>query len=191
MNLVGQKFGKLTVIELAVPKPYRKKSYLCKCDCGNTCIRLESTLKASLRDGRISSCGCYIKRYLQPGDSAICSKAGKCRKNTFVDECNVQMTFREGTIKTNTSGYQGVAWSNTAHKWHCYIGYKNYRLKQESAELLEKQQALEAKVESEEQRAKDLEELEKYMQTKKYAEEVARGKLGLVYPDEVLIEPER
>lgn len=127
MNLVGQKFGKLTVIELAVPKPYRKKSYLCKCDCGNTCIRLESTLKASLRDGRISSCGCYIKRYLQPGDSAICSKAGKCRKNTFVDECNVQMTFREGTIKTNTSGYQGVAWSNTAHKWHCYIGYKNYR----------------------------------------------------------------
>ena len=71
------------------------------------------------------------------------------------------------------------------------IGYKNYRLKQESAELLEKQQALEAKVESEEQRAKDLEELEKYMQTKKYAEEVARGKLGLVYPDEVLIEPER
>lgn len=40
---------------------------------------------------------------------------------------NVQMTFREGTIKTNTSGYQGVSWSNTAHKWHCYIGYKNYR----------------------------------------------------------------
>ena len=28
------------------------------------------------------------------------------------------------------------------------------------------------------------------MQTKKYMEDVAKSKLGLVYPDEILIEPE-
>jgi len=45
-------------------------------------------------------------------------------------------------------------------------------------------------MESEEQRKKDLEELEKYMKTKKFMEETAKAKLHLVYPDEILIEPE-
>ena len=39
---------------------------------------------------------------------------------------------------------------------------------------------------SEEQRSKDIEELGKYVQTKKYVEEVAKERLGLVYPDEIL-----
>ena len=38
----------------------------------------------------------------------------------------------------------------------------------------------------EEQRSKDIEELGKYVQTKKYVEEVAKERLGLVYPDEIL-----
>ena len=49
---------------------------------------------------------------------------------------------------------------------------------------------LEGQIKEEEQRTKDLEALEKYMQTKKYMEDVAKNKLGLVYPDEILIEPE-
>lgn len=63
-------------------------------------------------------------------------------------------------------------------------------MKQQSAELAEKQRVLEREIETEEQRTKELEELEKYMKTKKYMEDVAREKLGLVYPDEILIEPE-
>lgn len=62
-------------------------------------------------------------------------------------------------------------------------------LKNESAELAEKRESIEKQIEAEEQRTKELEELEKYMQTKKYMEEVAKEKLGLVYPDEILIEP--
>lgn len=68
-------------------------------------------------------------------------------------------------------------------------GIQTLLLKQQSKELAEKQQLLEKSMESEEQRTKDLEELEKYMKTKKYMEEVAREKLGLVYPNEILIEP--
>lgn len=37
------------------------------------------------------------------------------------------MTLRDGTIKTNTSGIQGVSWSRTANRWHVYVGYQNYR----------------------------------------------------------------
>ena len=127
MDLTGQRFGKLIVKELVVAKPYKKKSWLCKCDCGNTCIRLEMTLKSSKRDGRESSCGCKSKEYLTAGDSARCSKAGLHRKDAFVDGCNIQMTFRDGTISTNTSGVQGVSWEKKLCRWHVYIGYKNYR----------------------------------------------------------------
>lgn len=64
-------------------------------------------------------------------------------------------------------------------------------LKAEREELEEKRASIEKQITAEEQRTKELEELEKYMQTKKYMEEVAKEKLGLVYPDEILIEPSR
>lgn len=66
---------------------------------------------------------------------------------------------------------------------------RTQNLKNQSEELAEKKASIEKQIADEEQRTKDLEELEKYMQTKKYMEEVAKEKLGLVYPDEILIEP--
>lgn len=123
-DLSGQTFGMLKVKEMVVKSPYAKKSYLCECKCGNICTRLESTL---LDTKHISSCGCYVIKNLQPGTPELCRKAGLNRKNAFVNESNVSMTFRNGTIKTNTSGAQGVSWSGTAKKWHAYIGYKSYR----------------------------------------------------------------
>lgn len=70
------------------------------------------------------------------------------------------------------------------------VGARSASLKRESKELSKKQDVLENQIKDEEQRTKDLEDLEKYMQTKKYMEDVAKSKLGLVYPDEILIEPE-
>ena len=48
---------------------------------------------------------------------------------------------------------------------------------------------LTAQKEEEEQRALDLEEERKYVQTKEYIKEVAKEKLGLVDPDEILLKP--
>ena len=70
------------------------------------------------------------------------------------------------------------------------MGMRTFSLYKESRELSKKQEALAARMESEEKRKEDLEELEKYMKTKKYMEEVAKSKLGLVYPNEILIQPE-
>ena len=70
------------------------------------------------------------------------------------------------------------------------MGMKTFSLYKESRELSKKQEALAARIESEEKRKEDLDELEKYMKTKKYMEEVAKSKLGLVYPNEILIQPE-
>lgn len=126
-DLTGQRFGKLIVLNLEVASPWVRRRWRCKCDCGNECSRLESTLLNSQRDNTTPSCGCFRRSFLVPGNPELCSKAGSHRKDSFVNGSNVQMTFRNGTISTNTSGCQGVSWSNTAHKWHCYIGYQNYR----------------------------------------------------------------
>ena len=48
---------------------------------------------------------------------------------------------------------------------------------------------LNAVKEDEEQRAADLEEERKHVQTKEYIKEVAKQKLGLVDPDEILLKP--
>ena len=40
------------------------------------------------------------------------------------------------------------------------------------------------------QLTKEIEELKKYVQTKKYVEEVAKERLGLVYKDEILFKAE-
>ncbi len=70
------------------------------------------------------------------------------------------------------------------------IGIRSLTLYKESCELAKKQEALAVRIESEEKRKEELEDLEKYMKTKKYMEEVAKSKLGLVYPDEILIQPD-
>lgn len=53
-SLVGQRFGRLTVVEYAGIRS-KRASWLCKCDCGNEKVVLEHNLKA----GRTVSCGCY------------------------------------------------------------------------------------------------------------------------------------
>lgn len=42
----------------------------------------------------------------------------------------------------------------------------------------------------EQERTKEIEDYKAYVQTKKYVEEVARGKLGLVYEDEIIFKSE-
>lgn len=55
-NLLNQRFGKLTVIELT--RKNNKKAWLCQCDCGGT--RIAHT--GDLLRGRVTSCGCGRKK---------------------------------------------------------------------------------------------------------------------------------
>ncbi len=58
IDLVGKRFGKLTVIEKAQSKKYPSGGgavvYLCKCDCGNQ----KEIIAGNLRSGHTTSCGC-------------------------------------------------------------------------------------------------------------------------------------
>lgn len=57
LDLVGQRFGRLTVISLneEVSKQKKNTYWNCKCDCGNEKV----VLGKRLRGGTTTSCGCY------------------------------------------------------------------------------------------------------------------------------------
>lgn len=60
VDLVGQKFGKLTVIKLD-HEENRRRYWKCQCECGNTTVVREGNLKS----GTTKSCGCLKKNYIE------------------------------------------------------------------------------------------------------------------------------
>lgn len=61
INLTGQHFGRLTVLYKDTERKSKTGSYwICQCKCG----KIVSVRSASLRNGSISSCGCYRKEKL-------------------------------------------------------------------------------------------------------------------------------
>ena len=67
------------------------------------------------------------------------------------------------------------------------VNIKNHSMEKKVMEYQAKEESLTRQVENEQKRAAELEERRVYVQTKQYIEEVAKQKLGLVKPDEVLI----
>ena len=57
LQLQGQSFGKLTVVE-RVPNQKKNSEWLCQCSCGNKVVRSGSALKHK----RTFSCGCNVPK---------------------------------------------------------------------------------------------------------------------------------
>ncbi len=70
------------------------------------------------------------------------------------------------------------------------VAFKRVELKNKQAEYDLREKQLTEQIESEKERATDIEEYGKYTKTKKYAEEVAKDKLGLVNDDEIIFQSE-
>ena len=66
----------------------------------------------------------------------------------------------------------------------------SFRLRQKNRTYQSREEALEEAVSEEEERAQEIEDLEAYTKTKKYVEDVAKDKLGLVYEDEIIFKAE-
>ena len=57
IDMIGKKYGRLTVIARAENSAEGRARWLCKCDCGNEKI----VLGKHLRNGSTQSCGCLNK----------------------------------------------------------------------------------------------------------------------------------
>lgn len=69
--MIGEKFGKLTILDKI--KKYDKSYFICKCDCGN----IKEVRIDHLKNNKITSCGCYL---------IICAKNRKTHGHTI--DCN-------------------------------------------------------------------------------------------------------
>ncbi len=69
--------------------------------------------------------------------------------------------------------------------------FKISDLYSQSRELAVTERTLEKKIEEAQLEREKMEAQEKYMQTKQYVEDVAKEKLGMVYPDEIVIRPSK
>lgn len=54
MNLIGQKFGRLTILKISNIKISDRETYQCKCECGN----IKLAMKKAILAGKVKSCGC-------------------------------------------------------------------------------------------------------------------------------------
>lgn len=68
------------------------------------------------------------------------------------------------------------------------ILFKNNELKEKKAAYEKKEAYLKEQIAEQEERSEEIEEYKKYTQTKQYAEDMAKERLGLVYPDEIIFE---
>ena len=69
------------------------------------------------------------------------------------------------------------------------VNLRGASLKDKELQYQMKEETRQKRLEQEEQRAEQLEEQRIYVQTKQYIEKVAKEKLGLVNPDEILLKP--
>ncbi len=112
IDLTGQKFHRLTVIEYCGLQDNRHAYWKCRCDCGNICYKMGYLL----RNGEVKSCGCaqYDQRSKMGHDN------GTTKKHILNDTIN----------KNNTSGKKGVMWNKQRGRWQARIkyDYKQYSL---------------------------------------------------------------
>ena len=66
------------------------------------------------------------------------------------------------------------------------VSIKSIGLLQKARELEAKEASLQEQIEYETQRSEEIADFERYTETRKYIEDTAKEKLGLVYPGEII-----
>ena len=135
-NLVGNKYGKLTVISRNEDKSHL--TYTCLCDCGNEI----TVIPYSLKSGNTKSCGCYKKLIFNQTLEGYLDKNAK-------DGTVLNIISSKKPNKRNTSGHKGVSWSKQHKKWETYITFQGKR--KHLGLYADKQDAIKARLKAEEE----------------------------------------
>ena len=100
-NTVGQRFGKLVVLE-----ELGGGRVLCQCDCGKT----KNINKSHLLTGGITTCGCSQNLHL-----------AKVKEPYLVNNTYIANIRSGKPSKRSTTGIKGVYWSKTKNKYRAEI----------------------------------------------------------------------
>ncbi len=105
LDLTGQQFGRLTVLEPAENTGGRT-AWRCRCTCGQETV----VTTCHLRNGHTTSCGCSRVPHL-----------------TYIDGTCVEMLRAKTIRRNNTSGVSGVDWWAAKKVWRASICFKGKR----------------------------------------------------------------
>ena len=114
-DLVGMRFGKLTVLSLSDKRAPRGARTVplweCRCDCGNITYKATDTLK----NGEISMCSDCAPLYAS-------EKMRDCAG--YVGGTQISRLTSTKLISTNTSGCRGVYFDKTSGMWRARLKFK-------------------------------------------------------------------
>lgn len=111
IDLVGQKFAKLTVIKRAENTKGGSARWLCKCDCGNETIVSAGNLKS----GAVKSCGCLKK---------ISHNSKHNESQTPLYRMWISMIHRCENPKHISYKDYGQRGITVCEKWHDFLEFK-------------------------------------------------------------------
>lgn len=123
LNLIGQRFGHLVIIERSSKKLTYSDgvAWVCQCDCGNQII----TTTSQLNSGNTSSCGCYHK---SEGEEII--------KQILIRE-NIKFETEKQIIGLKSKKNKPLRFDFYLPEKNCYIefdGEQHYKLNQFSSQ---------------------------------------------------------
>jgi len=115
IDLTGQRFGRLVVLERAENAKDGSICWKCKCDCGKIIV----TRANSLRMNRTKSCGCLQKEYFKTSHKESKTKFYKLWHG-IIERCE---NSTNGSYKNY--GAKGIT---ICEEWHNYENFKNWAL---------------------------------------------------------------
>lgn len=127
IDLIGQRFGKLVVVEPSKSRKFRNSSttvarWKCECDCGNKSV----VDGRHLRSGKTKSCGCYAK-VCHIGNS-YSLKHGHARNTTIFPEYHIWTSIKQRCLNPRCRAYPnyGGRGLKIAVRWQGVNGYINF-----------------------------------------------------------------
>lgn len=102
IDLTGQRFGRLTVLERCGTSKDGQKVYLCVCDCG----KRKEVKSGNLRSGNVKSCGCLASELISKRNTEKNTTHGGCGTRLYKIWCEMR----------HRCSYQ------KAINWHLYGG---------------------------------------------------------------------
>ena len=119
IDLTGQKFGRLTVLERVNIKAHKYASWLCKCSCG----KVKVVRSCHLRSGVIVSCGCYQKEIARAVNST--HKASRTRLYTEWNHMKIRC-YCKSYHAYNLYGGRGIS---VCEEWkNSFLAFKEWAL---------------------------------------------------------------
>jgi len=116
-EMIGKKFGRLTVLEYAYTDEHRYKFYKCICDCKTE----KNIRKSSLKSGHTKSCGC-LRRYnsFSIHDNVVSVSVLNNKEHILLDLEDWE-NLKEYTFHIGSNGYASCLYFGERKRMHQII----------------------------------------------------------------------